>query len=983
MSEVDWPRGAAIACAVCLLLPAQARAQTSYVLSAIVASGDPSPLGGVLSSVSEPAFLSADRVVFLGSSDVIVARQGASGDLVTVVAAGDAVPGGGVFRQLGTPVVGPAGEVVFWAAVHNGAEASGIYRWREGAITPVVVQGEQPPGIPTPFQSFGSEVVADASGRIVFSADAGRGVFRWSEGEVTVIAASGGLVVGLGSFRSFEPPVVNRAGDVLFSATVDTFGSDSTRLRGLFLWSEGAPMPIVLEGDPNPCEGSVQSIDAESAALGEAGDVAFVAKVPVDGPRKRALFRFDRARRTLSSVVCPEGLGPLGSVFKDIFGLAFDGAEILFAGKIKPAQPTSQTGIFLHSPARCAPADLCAVIPAGTPISGGAAVTSSSLTVPPSVLEDGSVVLQAFVSDGQTALLRWRNGTVQELARSGGACPGGGTFLSIGDAAPAGGPGSVVFEAECSTGSGLFRIDAAGSPTPAALASDATRIGRGFVFELPQRGTGETVSFKGTRKAIFAADCASAPCAVSVLAAPFAPESPVAEEFVRFSGLQGGAGEAAFLAQTTNAATGAIFAGPGGAQERIAEDGDALGASAEPVSFIGPPSINGVAVAFSGALALPGGTLVGAGFVSNGGKVQEFVREGQPAPEDGTFRFLGELAVHAGGEVAFTASKLNLDVSRDCVFFRRANGLIQQIACSGDALPSGREGVLGSIFGLAAGDGRTLFRGQLSEGPVADCLLERGPNGNLAVLFCGGDRSPIGPFFENGAFGLAAVGAGGVAFTALAFDEKQFIYRYGIYLLSGGGRLTRVALDGDPAPAPLSGTLAINPFGALNRGGSVLGQRISFSADLGLGATALLLARPEGEEIPTATVTPTPTDANATPVTTPTPSPTATTNPSSTSTPSSTPTSVATLAPTPSPSPTRTRTPTASPTPTPSPASGDANCDDTVSAADLPALVTVMATGKRAPCGLDDLTGDGKVSSDDLLELFAAIFAPSELDTTP
>jgi len=134
-------------------------------------------------------------------------------------------------------------------------------------------------------------------------------------------------------------------------------------------------------------------------------------------------------------------------------------------------------------------------------------------------------------------------------------------------------------------------------------------------------------------------------------------------------------------------------------------------------------------------------------------------------------------------------------------------------------------------------------------------------------------------------------------------------------------------------------------------------------------------------ETPTGTRTATPTDT-ATPTRTPTPTDTATQTRTNTATPTLTPTGTATATPTdtptdtPSPTPTvadtSTPTPTVTPTETltpsvtPTPAlPGDANCDGSVTAADVSALVQIISSGGGNRCGAD-VNHDGVVNGEDI-----------------
>lgn len=131
-----------------------------------------------------------------------------------------------------------------------------------------------------------------------------------------------------------------------------------------------------------------------------------------------------------------------------------------------------------------------------------------------------------------------------------------------------------------------------------------------------------------------------------------------------------------------------------------------------------------------------------------------------------------------------------------------------------------------------------------------------------------------------------------------------------------------------------------------------------------------------------ATITPTPPPdtptvaATVTPTATLAPEATATSSPTETPTPTATdfPTSTATA----SASVTATATPAATATPTPRGQPGDANCDGTLSAADVSAEVTILS-GEDFPCGGSDANADGVASSDDVPAILQRLFEPLRL----
>ena len=122
---------------------------------------------------------------------------------------------------------------------------------------------------------------------------------------------------------------------------------------------------------------------------------------------------------------------------------------------------------------------------------------------------------------------------------------------------------------------------------------------------------------------------------------------------------------------------------------------------------------------------------------------------------------------------------------------------------------------------------------------------------------------------------------------------------------------------------------------------------------------------------PMATVSPlstgTATAVPTVPSGTPTPSPTVI---AATSTPNGSPAA----SPIPSTAATTTGTRTA-PTPTPTPPPfGDGNCDGRVGAADLVALVELIARAESGACGGADSNGDGRVDAEDIDATIELIF---------
>jgi len=145
-------------------------------------------------------------------------------------------------------------------------------------------------------------------------------------------------------------------------------------------------------------------------------------------------------------------------------------------------------------------------------------------------------------------------------------------------------------------------------------------------------------------------------------------------------------------------------------------------------------------------------------------------------------------------------------------------------------------------------------------------------------------------------------------------------------------------------------------------------------------ATMFLVAVGGGPTV-TPSFTTTPSPARTSP---PTASPTATPTPSDTSTPEPTVTQVVTPTSTHTPTETPASSPTFTPTPTPTPPDtlptpGDANCDGTVSAADISSLVALLEGIAPLVCGGVDANQNGMLDEGDLPATIDVIFQETVL----
>ena len=169
------------------------------------------------------------------------------------------------------------------------------------------------------------------------------------------------------------------------------------------------------------------------------------------------------------------------------------------------------------------------------------------------------------------------------------------------------------------------------------------------------------------------------------------------------------------------------------------------------------------------------------------------------------------------------------------------------------------------------------------------------------------------------------------------------------------------------APATAGNYVLWGAGNSVNLDGTTTGDRAAATMFL-VAVGDVATATPSFTTIPSPTRTP---PATAAPTPTPTPSDTPTPEPTVTQV--ATPTS--TQPPTETPPPTPTVTPTATPTPPDSvPTPGDANCDGTVSAADVSSLVALFEGIAPLVCGGVDANQNGMLDDGDLPATIDVIF---------
>lgn len=240
----------------------------------VVHPSQPLPGGGVLFNVlNKFSMNNSAEVVFDASNtnltSAIMLYSG--GSLSNVLRTGDPAPGGGTFLGFNSVAINDLGQIL----LSGGALVSGgeVISYLSGSA---LAPDGGPVGITTAqgLNSRGDALVF--AQRFPFS----NAIFLFSQGQIFTVARNGDPAPGGGRFLLPFPdptfgPVLNSNGDVAFAADLDTGG------EAVFLYSHGTVTRIAGPGDPDP-SGNVILL-ADSPSINSAGQVAFTARVNVDG----------------------------------------------------------------------------------------------------------------------------------------------------------------------------------------------------------------------------------------------------------------------------------------------------------------------------------------------------------------------------------------------------------------------------------------------------------------------------------------------------------------------------------------------------------------------------------------------------------------------------------------------------------------------------------------------------------------------------
>lgn len=254
--------------------------------------GEDAPGGGQFGEVPGQAWASLnDRgdVLFEaqvpnpnGDQELGLFLRAADGKVSAVVRPGDASPDGGVFalprRARGT--INASGVVVFRANVtKDGDTWTGIYRFQDGKITPLVTPATDAPGGGKFEQALDPRI--NNQGQIAFLGQTaeGLGVYLMDSGQIKTLAAPGADLPGgsrLEGAATTECGLqINQAGAVAMLLMLEDGG------MGVYAYRDGALEVVARPGMELPGVGTVEDA-AHCVAIGNRGHVAFEAHLQGD-----------------------------------------------------------------------------------------------------------------------------------------------------------------------------------------------------------------------------------------------------------------------------------------------------------------------------------------------------------------------------------------------------------------------------------------------------------------------------------------------------------------------------------------------------------------------------------------------------------------------------------------------------------------------------------------------------------------------------
>ncbi|HXF04405.1 MAG TPA: choice-of-anchor tandem repeat NxxGxxAF-containing protein [Blastocatellia bacterium] len=256
------------------------RAETKDI-RVIVSSGDRVP-GPVFASFQD--FLNVfvgdnGEVAFTGLfRDTDLGAFLFAGTLQPVAVLNMPAPGtvGGQFTAASVQALAPDGTILIQAGVQGGQASSGLFLFRAGAWSTVVVAGQTAPGIGGRFSRFSNATLISTSGEVAFEGaviggQAAGGIFTTTNGTAQPVLLGGRPIPAAGQRRivSFSPVRSNLLGEWAVQVTFDD------NARGIFLFRRGALNLVILSAQTVTGSSARRFIPTGDLALNASGILAF------------------------------------------------------------------------------------------------------------------------------------------------------------------------------------------------------------------------------------------------------------------------------------------------------------------------------------------------------------------------------------------------------------------------------------------------------------------------------------------------------------------------------------------------------------------------------------------------------------------------------------------------------------------------------------------------------------------------------------
>lgn len=444
----------------------------------------------------------------------------------TRVLSGIQAPGtasGVTFDHLGYPTINAAGQIAFLGHVNDTdvntpIPDGGIWSETAGSIgNPglVALEGDTAPGTPpdVKFSGFAGPVLNDA-GQIAFRAVIqGPGVDHTNNFVIWSQAAGANspleLIVRDGdappdtppdvAFTGISTPILNRAGQIAFSAQLSTLSSNGFSDRGF--WSNalgplGNIKPVVRTGDSAPGTKpgiTFSHIDTGISVVNDVGQIAFWAQLTgpdVDRNNDTGIWsevagspgKFKLVARTGDKAPGTKS----GVTFRRFTSLAFnDAGQTAFRGRLTGTGVDGTNNEGVWSEAAGSPGKLRLVARTGDAAPGtGRGVVFGRLKWAPALNNDGQIAFRGMLSgtgvdksnsDGIWSKAAGSAGKLRLVARTGDAAPGAGAgvvFSRLQWDPVLNNAGQIAFRGELfgagvdlSNNAGIWITDADGQPT--------------------------------------------------------------------------------------------------------------------------------------------------------------------------------------------------------------------------------------------------------------------------------------------------------------------------------------------------------------------------------------------------------------------------------------------------------------------------------------------------------------------------------------